>query len=175
MSHIYSNSHVKLVSWLNRFCFSILTLTTLIIIPTSAAADDVPVATTKDYLAAWNEHDATKAANFLSEDVVYFDASVGKPINGRVEAKKNVIEAFMNAVPDLKWESVGEPIVSNNTVVFEWTFSGTNTGDWSDGTKASNKKFSINGMSIFRFNNNKIIYQGDYYDALTFYTQLGLM
>jgi steroid delta-isomerase-like uncharacterized protein len=174
MNHIYSNSQTKLVSWLNRICFTTLTLASFIIIPTSASADD-HVAGMKDYLAAWNEHDATKAANFLAEDVVYFDASVGKPINGRAEAKKNVIEAFMNAVPNLKWESVGEPVVSNNTVAFEWKFSGTNTGDWSDGTKASNKTFSINGMSIFRFNSNKIIYQGDYYDALSFYTQLGLM
>lgn len=174
MSHIYSNSHTRLVSWLKRVCFTTLALTSFIIIPTTASAND-HVAGMKDYLDAWNEHDATKAANFLAEDVVYFDASVGKPINGRAEAKKNVIEAFMNAVPNLKWEPVGEPVVSNNTVAFEWKFSGTNTGDWSDGTKASNKTFSINGMSIFRFNSNKIIYQGDYYDALSFYTQLGLM
>ncbi len=174
MSHIYSNSQTKLVSWLNRICFITLTLTFFIIIPTTVSADD-HVASMKDYLAAWNEHDAAKAANFLAEDVVYFDASVGKPVNGRVEAKKNVIEAFINAVPDLKWEPLGEPVVSNNNVAFEWKFSGTNTGDWSDGTKASNKTFSINGMSIFRFNGSKIIYQGDYYDALSFYTQLGLM
>lgn len=174
MSTIYRNSQTKLVSWLSRICFTTLTLTSFIIIPTSASADD-HVAGMKDYLAAWNEHDATKAANFLAEDVVYLDASVGKAINGRAEAKKSVIEAFMNAVPNLKWESIGELVVNNNTVAFEWKFSGTNTGDWSDGTKASNKTFSINGMSIFRFNGNKITYQGDYYDALSFYTQLGLM
>ena len=174
MNHIYSNLHTIFFSWLKRFCFTTLIFSSIIVIPTTASADD-HLADMKDYLAAWNEHDAVKAANFLAEDVVYFDASVGKPINGRIEAKKNVIEAFMNAVPDLKWGPVGEPLVNNDTVAFEWEFSGTNTGDWSDGTKASNKTFSINGMSIFRFNGNKIKYQGDYYDALSFYTQLGLM
>ncbi len=174
MSLNHTNSHVMPVNCLKQIYFTAVTLISLIFFPSLVYADD-HVASMKDYLAAWNEHDATKAANFLAEDVVLFDASVGKPINGRTEAKKNVIEAFMNAVPDLKWEPVGKPIMNNNNVAFEWKFSGTNTGDWSDGTKASNKTFSIRGMSIFRFNGNKIIYQGDYYDALSFYTQLGLM
>ena len=170
----YTRQTIMPMGLINRIFFTLLTLTTFSAIPTIAHAENL-VTNMKNYLAAWNEHNATKAASFLAEDVVLFDASVGKPVNGRVEAKINVIEAFLNAVPDLKWEPTGEPVVNNNTVAFEWRFSGTNTGDWSDGTKASNKEFSIKGMSIFRFSGDKIIYQGDYYDALGFYTQLGMM
>ncbi len=174
MKPVYTRQSIMPIGLINRICLTLLTLITLSTIPTIAHAENL-VTSMKNYLAAWNEHDATKAASFLDEDVVLFDASVGKPVNGRIEAKNNVIEAFLNAVPDLKWEATGEPVVNNNTVAFEWTFSGTNTGDWSDGSKASNKAFSIKGMSIFRFNGDKIIYQGDYYDALGFYTQLGMM
>lgn len=174
MKRNYTRQSVILAGRMRRFCFTILTLAAFSVAPAIANANDV-VAGMKEYLAAWNEHDATKAANYLAEDVVYFDASVGAPVKGRAEAKKKVIEAFLNAVPDLDWELIGQPVVDNNTVAFEWKFSGTNRGDWSDGTKATNKIFSIKGMSLFRFKGNKIIYQGDYYDALSFYTQLGLM
>ena len=174
MKPIYTRLTIIPMGLIKRICFTLLTLTTLSAIPTIAHAENL-VTSMKNYLAAWNEHDATKAASFLDEDVVFFDASVGKPVKGRTEAKINVIEAFINAVPDLNWEPVGEPVVNNNTIAFEWKFSGTNTGDWSDGSKASNKAFSIKGMSIFRFNGDKIIYQGDYYDALGFYTQLEMM
>ena len=174
MKNNYTRQSVMLAGRMRRFCFTMLALAAFSVAPAIANANDV-VAGMKEYLAAWNEHDATKAANYLAEDVVYFDASVGTPVKGRAEAKKNVIEAFLNAVPDLDWELIGQPVVDNNTVAFEWKFSGTNTGDWSDGTKATNKIFSIKGMSLFRFKGNKIIYQGDYYDALSFYTQLGLM
>ncbi len=174
MNH-YNNRQSKIFSaWISYMHFSMLLLSAFILTPIHAHADGHAI-DMKDYLAAWNEHDADKAADFLAEDVVLFDASVGKPVNGRDEAKESVIEAFMKAVPNLNWKSIGEPVVNNNTVAFEWEFSGTNTGDWSDGTKATNKKFKINGMSIFRYKNDMIIYQGDYYDALSFYTQLGLM
>ena len=36
------------------------------------------------YLAAWNAHDSAKAASYFADDVVYYDASVGKPIKGRM-------------------------------------------------------------------------------------------
>lgn len=174
MKPIITRQTLTPIVLINRICFTLLTLATFSAIPTFAHAEDL-VADMKNYLAAWNEHDATKAASFLDENVVLFDASVGKPVKGRAEAKNNVIKAFINAVPDLNWEPIGEPVVNKNTVAFEWKFSGTNTGDWSDGTKASNKEFNIKGMSIFRFNGDKIVYQGDYYDALGFYTQLGMM
>jgi steroid delta-isomerase-like uncharacterized protein len=134
-----------------------------------------PAAGMRAYLAAWNAHDPEEAAAFLDENVKYYDASVGTAQNGREAAKKNVIESFMKAVPNSKWEPVGEPVVQGNTVAFEWKYSGTNTGDWSDGTKATGKSFNFTGMSVFRFHNEKIVYQGDYYDALGFFQQLGLL
>lgn len=127
------------------------------------------------YMAAWNAHDAQKAASYFADNVQYYDASVGTPQVGRDAARTNVIEAFLNAAPDAKWEMTGTPVVEANAVAFEWVFSGTNTGDWADGTAATGKTFSFHGLSLFRLEDGKIVYQGDYYDALGFYKQLGLM
>jgi predicted ester cyclase len=107
--------------------------------------------------------------------VVYYDASVGKPIEGREEAKTGVIDNFLKAAPDAKWTVKGEPVVQGDRVAFEWEFSGTNSGEWADGTAATGKHFAFTGASVFTVKDGKIASQSDYYDALGFYKQLGLM
>jgi len=127
------------------------------------------------YMAAWNAHDSAAAADYFADNVSYYDASVGTPVEGRDAAKSQVIDAFLTAAPDAVWARDGDAIVSGGSVAFEWTFSGTNTGPWSDGTEATGKAFSIHGASVFRIEGDKIVDQADYYDALGFYAQLGLM
>lgn len=139
-----------------------------------ASAGELPQIV-KDYVAAWNAHDAAKAASYFADNIEYYDASVGEPQMGRDAARTNVIEAFLNAVPDATWVVNGEAVVEGDAVSFAWTFAGTNTGDWSDGTAATGKAFTLHGLSLFRMTGGEISYQGDYYDALGFYAQLGLM
>ena len=129
------------------------------------------------YMLAWNEHDAEQAAASFADSVTYYDASVGTPQVGKDNAQKNVIEVFLKAVPDCKWTRDGDAVVSKmgDAVAFQWTFSGTNIGPWGDGTKATGKKFELHGLTLIRLKDNMIVYQGDYYDALGFYKQLGLM
>lgn len=140
----------------------------------AASAQDA-LSVVDGYLAAWNAHDSAAAAAYFADDVVYYDASVGTPVEGREAAKVKVIDAFLDAAPDAVWKREGEPVVSGDAVAFEWTFGGTNSGDWADGTKATGKSFSFHGMSLFRVKDGKIVRQSDYYDALGFYKQLGLM
>lgn len=142
---------------------------------TAVRAQDDPLALVEAYLAAWNAHDAEAAAAFLAEDVTYYDASAGTPLQGRGDAKTYVIDAFLDAVPDAVWAMKGEPVVQGNSVAFEWAFSGTNTGAWADGTEATGKSFILDGLSLFRIEDGQIAYQGDYYDALGFYVALGLI
>ena len=127
------------------------------------------------YMAAWNAHDSAAAADFFADGVVYYDASVGTPVEGKDAAKTQVVDAFLNAAPDAVWTREGDALVSGDSVAFEWTFGGTNTGNWADGTNATGKSFSFHGMSFFHVEDGKITRQSDYYDALGFYKQLGLM
>jgi len=161
-------------SSVGRFAAAALVLLFVAILSTGGRAADA-AATVEAYVAAWNAHDAAAAADYLADNVEYYDASVGEAQKGRDAARVNVIEAFLNAVPDARWERLGAPVVQGDAVTFEWTFSGTNTGDWADGTKATGKTFKIQGLSLFRLSGGRIVYQGDYYDALGFYKQLGLM
>lgn len=143
------------------------------LLPTLASAQSVGLV--DRYMEAWNNHDAVAAANFFQEDVAYYDASTGAPVVGKAQAQEKIIQAFLDAVPDLTWtRDQTAPIVGPDGVAFQWTFSGTNTGKWSDGTPATKKKFSIHGATLMRLRGGKIAYQGDFYDAHTLYKQLGL-
>ncbi len=128
-----------------------------------------------NYLVAWNDQDAKVAANLLAEDARYYDSALGEAVVGRAAAKAKVIDSFMNATPDIYWNLVGSPVISGQRVTFEWVLGGTNTGAWADGTPATNKAFRIFGMSAFTIEGDSIKVQSDYYDALSFYKQLGLM
>ena len=143
--------------------------------PQISLAADSADAVVQAYLAAWNAHDSAKAASFFADNVVYYDASVGKPIEGRDAAKTAVIDNFLTAVPDAVWTIKGQPVVQGDRVAFEWEFAGNNTGPWGDGTKATGKHFAFTGASVFSVKDGKIVTQNDYYDALGLYKQLGLM
>jgi steroid delta-isomerase-like uncharacterized protein len=138
-------------------------------------AADTAQSVVEGYVAAWNAHDSAKAAEYFADNVTYFDASVGKPLNGKEAAKTGVIDNFLKAVPDAVWKMKGAPVVQDNRVSFEWEFSGKNTGPWADGTPATGKTFQLIGASMFEIKDGKIATQSDYYDALGFYKQLGLM
>jgi uncharacterized protein (TIGR02246 family) len=134
------------------------------------------VAVVDGYMAGWNAHDATRAASYFTDDVVYYDASVGIPQVSRDSARKYVIEAFLTAVPDCHWiRDTTPPLVTPDGIAFQWTFTGTNTGPLADGTKPTGKQFSFKGATLIRLKGDKIAYQGDYYDLLGFKKQLGLV
>ncbi|HHZ09587.1 MAG TPA: ester cyclase [Rhizobiales bacterium] len=142
---------------------------------TPSFAADGAQAVVEAYVAAWNAHDSAKAAGYFADNVIYYDSSVGTPVEGREAAKTGVIDNFLNAAPDAVWKMKGAPVVQDDRVSFEWEFSGTNTGAWADGTQATGKAFSFTGASMFTVKDGRIVSQSDYYDALGFYKQLGLM
>jgi predicted ester cyclase len=134
-----------------------------------------PIAVVDQYMAGWNAHDATRAAGSFTDDVTYYDASVGVPQVSRDSAQKNVIQAFLTAAPDCSWiRDSTPPIVGPDGIAFQWTFSGTHTGPFADGTKPTGKKFSFRGATLIRLRGDKIAYQGDFYDSYGFLKQLGL-
>lgn len=131
----------------------------------------------KAYMDGWNAHDANQAAMAMDPDVEYYDVTVGESQYGVVVARDNVIRFFLNSFPDLKWEMQGEPVEKGEQIAFRWRFSGTNTGPnidaTIDGGKPTSKAISFDGVSLMQVKSGKIVYQGDFYDALSLNKQLG--
>jgi steroid delta-isomerase-like uncharacterized protein len=158
-----------------RSIVAALALAASMLLMPAAHAAGVAGEIVKAYVTAWNEHDIDKAVSWFTDDVTYFDASVGTAVVGKADANAKVVASFINAAPDCKWQMLGEPIVDGDMVAFQWRFTGTNTGAWADGTEAANKPFDFIGATVIETKGGKIWKQSDYYDALGFYKQLGWM
>src|SRR5690349_2576246 len=142
--------------------------------PASVGGDTRPARRMlNDWLSAWNAHDTSQAANLLAEDVEYFDAGFAGIQHGRDAALDKGMSAFLRGVPDLRMELRGEPIVGEEAVAWEWTFTGTNTGTWS-GIPATNQHIQLKGFSLMRLRNGRIVALSSYYDTGTLNRQLGL-
>lgn len=138
-----------------------------------AGAEPAALALAVAYVEAWNSHDPERIAAFMDEGMLYFDASVGDSQRGRQAVMDNVVRVFQAAVPDANWSLRSEPVATADGIAFEWTISGSNTGDWGAAGKATGRGLQYDGMTILRFSDGKIVYQGDYYDAATVNRQLG--
>jgi len=85
-------------------------------------------------------------------------------VKGKGNAEKEVIGAFIKAVPDLTWKMISKPVYDHDTIAFRWEFSGKNSGEWA-GSPATNNPIKFEGVSYITVNNGKITWQGDYYDS----------
>ena len=125
------------------------------------------------YLDAWNSHDAAKAAAFLADDAVVFDALLGGIAQGRTEAREKVIGMYLRAMPDGRWALRNEPVVSADGFSYEWTLTGVNTGDWASYMRGKGQKIDFKGISIVRLRDGKIAYQANYFDTQALGQQAG--
>lgn len=83
------------------------------------------------------------------------------------EAYKQQVAMFMTGFPDLQF-TVEDLIAEKNEVVSRWTISGTHKGEFM-GIPATNKKVSVDGISIHHITNGKIM------DSFVSYDMWGLM
>ena len=117
-----------------------------------------------DYLAAWNMHDAPRAAGHLAYDVAYFEPSDGQTVSGRDATRTAMLARFLNTAPDAIWMLRGDNLVDGDKVAVEWEFTGTNTGMLPNGSPPTGKHMVLQGMSVFRVLDGMIVYQADYFD-----------
>jgi len=116
----------------------------------------------------WNQGDEAAIDRFISVNTVGNDPRFG---TGR-ESFRKAWRAWQEAFSDIHFE-VEEVIVEGDTVVSRWHLTGTQDGPL-EGRPASNKKVSVDGVSIDHFKDGQIISGFDAWDALGFRQQLDL-
>jgi steroid delta-isomerase-like uncharacterized protein len=94
-----------------------------------------------------------------------FGSSVGP------EAYKRQVSRFLEGYPDLRW-TIENTIAEEDKVVACWTISGTHKGDFM-GVPATNKKISVDGMTIHHIAGGKIMDSHSNWDTLGMMQQLG--
>ncbi len=89
------------------------------------------------------------------------------------EAYKRQVLRFLEGYPDLHW-TVEDTIAEEDKVVACWTISGTQKGEYL-GIPATNKKVSVDGITIHHIANGKIMDSYSNWDALGMMQQLGVV
>ena len=146
--------------------------------PSAAATRATLRANLNAYMAAWNAHDPMKASKYLASNATFLDMTVGTPVAGRANIRKDVIAYFINACPDCTWtRTTTQTLFGKNKISYVWTYTGKNTGDWVNSagtTPATNRSFTFSGQTFMKFTDSgKTLHEYDYYDAYGFMKQLG--
>lgn len=88
------------------------------------------------------------------------------------EAYKIQVTMFLAAFPDLRF-TVEDTVAEKDKLVASWTISGTHKGEFM-GIRPTNKKVSVEGITIHYLANGKIIDSSVSWDALGLMRQLGV-
>ena len=135
--------------------------------------------------AARNKAAAIKIITaFDNGDVDAFDAVIARDVKSHsemppgmkstgLEAVKEMCKMNKTAFPDMK-SRVHTVAAAGDTVVVFYTSEGTNTGSLY-GQPATNKKISVDGVDIIRFQNGKAVEHWGVFDSMKMMQQLGLM
>ena len=126
----------------------------------------------EDHYKALNAHDVKAVASEYAAEAQIFSPNWDGSKNGG-EGAAEVYSRYFKSTPDLAY-TVTNTINAGNTVVVEYTFSGTlsnpeaGTPDYMKG-----KKYTTQGCAVFVLKDNKIVKETDYFDQVAFLRQVG--
>lgn len=106
------------------------------------------------YEEVWNK----RRLEVLSELVSPSHALHGPNFSGSSvgpEAYKRQVALFLASFPDLRW-TIEATVTEKDKVAVVWNFTGTHKGEYM-GVPATNKKVSVDGITIHEIGNGKIM------------------
>jgi steroid delta-isomerase-like uncharacterized protein len=124
------------------------------------------------YEEIWNKRKVELVGEIISPSHALQAPNVSGSAVGP-EAYKRQLMLFLSGYPDLHFR-VEDTIAEADKVVACWTFSGTHRGEYL-GVPATNKKVSVDGITIHHIANGKIMDSYSNWDALGMMQQLGVI
>ncbi|MDZ7694304.1 MAG: ester cyclase family protein [Balneolaceae bacterium] len=109
--------------------------------------------------------------NYFARDAVTHHVSAPEPLEW--DAHTNLLEQVYTAFPDLE-EHWGEIVVEDNRAIGRWVARATHEEEF-QGTPATGKTFSVNGITIYHFDGGKVKEQWIHLDVMGMLQQLGVI
>jgi len=120
--------------------------------------------------SCWNSKNISLLESISSENFIRNMNGI-QVANNQTEIRAHM-EVFFRAFPDMKL-SINNLYAKDDHLFSYWTFTGTNSGVFGEGT-ATGKKVKIIGSSILYFDKNRKMVQEDvYFNELDLVQQLG--
>ncbi|WP_328711067.1 ester cyclase [Nocardia salmonicida] len=130
-------------------------------------------ATAKRLFDAWNERDLDVFDELMSADAIDHDPqNPFAEIHGP-DGLKKLVQMYLVAFSDQRF-LVNEQIAEGDFVTTRWTGTGTNDGEMM-GMPATGKSAVVQGITINRFRDGKIVESWATWDTLGMMQQLGVV
>jgi steroid delta-isomerase-like uncharacterized protein len=123
------------------------------------------------YGEVWNGRRLDLIGEIISPSHALHDNSSSESSIGP-EAYKCQVDRFLSGFPDLHF-SIDDMVAEDEKVVVSWNIAGTHRGEFM-GFPATNKKISVDGVTINHIVNGKIVDSYINWDALGMLQQLGV-
>jgi len=124
----------------------------------------------KQYLDAWNAHDADAIVRTFAADGTYCDPTTAE-LSG--DAIGENAKGLWSAFPDLAFEIASVAEAGVGRVVAEWIMKGTNTGAF-QGLPPTGRPISLPGVDVIEIGSDGIKAVTGYFDTRAIPDQLGL-
>ncbi len=124
------------------------------------------------YEEVWNKRRLELVDEIISPSHALHDPNVSGSAVGP-EAYKRQVTRFITAFPDLRL-TIEDIVGENEKLAVAWTISGTHRGEFM-GITATNKKVSVDGITINHIVNAKIMDSYISWDAWGMMQQLGVV
>ena len=148
----------------------------------TAAQDATPAASPAalppllvDLVEAWNAHDPQRVASFYTEDATVEVGFTGEVVaRGRDQIAEEFVARNLAAIPDWRFET-RSGFATADRIVWEWTFTGTYTGQFPGLPPGEGQPVAVSGVTIFELRDGRIARDVFYDDFYGFLEQLGLL
>jgi steroid delta-isomerase-like uncharacterized protein len=125
----------------------------------------------RQYIDAWNTHDAAALVDQFAPDGSYCDPMTGQPLCG--EMIGDYVSGIWAAFPDLSFELSGAVAPPDGPLAIQWVMRGTNQGPML-GMPPTGCAVVLPGVDIILVEGDRIRSVEGYFDQKTFVEQLGL-
>ena len=119
----------------------------------------------------WNQGRLDALSGLVTDDCRIHDPVFPSLTSGAQNLRSH-IESCRRAFPDLSF-TIDDTIAERDEVVIQWTGTGTHSGDFL-GMPPTNRRASVKGTSIFKFDGGKIVEQWSHWNLMTMMEQLGM-
>ncbi len=124
----------------------------------------------REYVGAWNSHDADRLASLFVKYGSYGEFGSGMVMLGREEVRRYLTATFA-ALPDLAITPIGEPLSSGERVLWKWLMTATHQGEFG-GVLPTGKRFELRGISVLLTRGDKIVRGADCFDVASIAEQV---
>jgi steroid delta-isomerase-like uncharacterized protein len=136
-------------------------------------SNDAAVLGNRFFVDILGRGDWSVADEIVSDEIVMHHPASPVPIEGR-EAVQGMLSAFRAGFPDDFQMSVEDAFGSGDKAVVRWRIQGTHTGDLF-GIPASGKAVAVNGISVVRVADGKIVEDWVAEDTMGLMQQIGVV